>query len=199
MLAFCNINWQVITGVSSVVIALCALILSVWQGIQARRHNILTFKPHLGTSDYSDSSKGIYIVELNNSGLGPAIIKDFIIYVDGERISGDRTEPIEKALKILFPDIPYRFQQTGMGEGHVMAANTKFTILAIQFIGDKIPSKEFVENAFNRGDIEIFYKSFYGEDLHFSTSKDKSGKLFNPENDKAFEISKEGSLDGAKA
>lgn len=173
-------NWEIITGMSSVFIALCAFFFSIWQGIQARRHNRLSFRPHLATSDYSDTSKGVYSIELNNNGLGPAVITDFILYVDGRRMSGDGAKPIEKALKILFQDYPYRSQHTGLGDGYVMAAKDKCNILAIKFIGPLIPSEEFVEHAFNRGDIEILYKSFYEEKFHFSTLKEGGGKIFGP-------------------
>jgi len=105
-------DWSVITGISSAVIALCALGLSIWQGCLARTHNRLSVRPHLTTWTHSDADKGFYVVELINNGIGPAIIEEFTVKVDGGLVSGDRSEAIENALKIALPNLPYRSQQS---------------------------------------------------------------------------------------
>lgn len=173
-------DWQVVTGISSAVIALCALGLSIWQGILARTHNRLSFRPHLTTWVHSDAEKGFYAVELINNGIGPAVIEEFSVKVDGKLVSGDGTEPIAKALKIVLPNLPYRSQQSYLATGYSMAPKERCTVIAVQFLGQPLPSKEFVEHAINRGDLEISYKSFYDERFPFSTQEEKSKKLSQP-------------------
>ena len=169
-------DWPVITGLSSAIIALCAFIFTIWQFAQARKHNRLSFRPHLTTWTDQDAAKGFYGIELLNNGLGPAIIERFVVKVDGKSISGDGTEPIEKALKILFPNFAYQARQSYLANGYSMSAKERCTIVAVQFLGPQLPSAEFVEHAINRSALEISYKSFYEETFHLSTEEESSNK-----------------------
>ena len=92
-------DWQIVIGIASIVIASCAVIVSVWHGWVTRKHNKLSCKPHLTTWNYSAEKEGCYAVELMNNGLGPALIKEFLIKVDGKVIHGEGSKVIEKALK----------------------------------------------------------------------------------------------------
>lgn len=79
-----------ITQFAVVVIAVCAVVVSVWQGRIAaeqseiaRKHNRLTVKPYL------DFFYGWYALDdwkltLSNEGIGPAIIKKVSYKYDGE-------------------------------------------------------------------------------------------------------------------
>ncbi len=166
-------QWQAIIGISSVVIAICAIVVSIWHGVQTRKHNKLSCKPHLTTWTHSDKGKAYYSVELINNGLGPALIEKFTVKVDGEVIPGERTEPIEKAIELLFPGLNYhKLYKSFVAKGYSMAANDKRTIIAIQF-SSPLPDPEFVEEALNRGDIEVAYKSFYEEPFLLSTEEEK--------------------------
>lgn len=100
-------TWAMIVGISSIIIALCALGISIWQAILTRKHNKLSFKPHLTSWTHKNTQKGFYAIEIINNGLGPAIIESFSVKVDDKRIAGEGTEPIQKALKILFPNYSY--------------------------------------------------------------------------------------------
>lgn len=173
-------EWQVLTGVSSCIIALCALIFTIWQGIQARKHNKLSYRPHLTTWTHSNADKGFYAVELINNGLGPALIEDFLVKVDGKVIPGEGTGPIEKALKILFPNHIYKSSHAFVAKGYSMAAKEKCTIVAVQFMKQPWPTREFVEHAIKRGNIEIIYKSFYKEPFRLSTEEEKSNEQIQP-------------------
>ncbi len=171
-----SVEWSVMIGISSVVIASCALIFSIKQFSLARKHNRLSFRPHLSTWTHRDVDKGFYHIELVNNGLGPAVIESFLVKIDGKGISGEGTEPIEKGLKILFPNLAYKSNQSFVAEGYSMAAKERCTIVAIQFTGPQLPSGEFIEHAFNRGSLEISYKSFYEEPFHLSTDDEKANK-----------------------
>lgn len=173
-------DWAVITGISTAVIALCALGLSIWQGVEARKHNRLSVRPHLTTWTHSDAEKGFYVVELINNGIGPAVIEEFSVKADGTLVSGDGSEPIEKAMKIVLPNLQYQSRQSYLGKDYVMAPKERCTIFAVQFLGHPLPSKEFVEHAIKRCDLEIPYKSFHGEKFPFSTQEEKPKKLSQP-------------------
>lgn len=162
-----NDDWQVITGISSAVIALCALGFTIWQGKIAREHNRLSFRPHLGTWRSADAEKGFYSIEIINNGIGPAIIKELIVSVDGKRIAGNGADVTEEALKILFPNTQYRSHHSFLDKGYAMAPKERCAFLQVQFLGNPLPSEEVVEHAMRRGDMRITYKSFYDETFHF--------------------------------
>ncbi len=169
-------DWDAVTGISSVIIALCALIYTIWQGKKAQRHNMLSFRPHLTSWSHSEADKGIYAVELMNNGLGPALIESFTVMIDGKAISGEQTEPLEKALKILFPNIEYKSHQEFMAKGYSMPAKEKRSIVIIRFANPNSLNPEALEHALNRADLIIKYKSFYEEEFTYSSEKEKSDK-----------------------
>jgi hypothetical protein len=179
-----KLNWQVITGIATAVIALCALALSIWQGMQTRRHNRLSFRPHLTPWTNRDAEKGFYTIELINNGIGPALIEEFLVKVDGKVISGQGVEPIEKGLKIIFPNLEYKSLLGYVAKGYSMVAKEKVTIVAIQFLKQPFPTLEFMDRASNRVSLDIPYKSFYGEQFHFHfpTQNEKFNKQIQPTN-----------------
>jgi len=171
-----QLNWEIIVGVSSAVIALCALVTALWQGIESRKHNKISFRPHLTTWSHNKSEQGIYAVDLLNNGLGPAIIKSFEIKVDGKVISGEGTEPIAKALKILFPNISYEAHYEFLGKDHAMGEKQTCRVVLVKFTTTPLPGSDFVEHALKKADLEINYESFYGEKFFFSTANERPNK-----------------------
>ncbi len=171
-----DVDWQAITGISSTVIALCALVFSFWQGAKIRKHNRLSVRPHLTTWRHRDPDKGFYAVELINNGIGHAVIEDFVIKIDGKRIPGNETEPIERALKILFPNFSYQSNHSYLAKNYSMAPKERCAVVSVQFLGPQFPSPEVVEHALNRSDLGISYKSFYEEIFHFPSQEEKSNK-----------------------
>ncbi len=161
LLKFIELNWQGI-------IALLALGISIWQGWQIRIHNKLSVRPHLTTWINTDAKKGYYTLELINNGIGPALIEEFLVKVDGKIISGQGSEPLEKALKIILPsDLKYTTLHGYISKGYSMTAKEKIIIVAIQFPKQSFPSLEFMNEAIKRTTLDIDYKSFYKEPFHF--------------------------------
>ncbi len=73
----------------SVVISICALLLTMYQAWATRKHNRLSVQPRLSTQsqierDVTEERIIRVIATLSNSGLGPAIIKSFEILVNGK-------------------------------------------------------------------------------------------------------------------
>jgi len=68
-----------IVSVCAIIIALASLVVTIWQGIINRKHNILSVKPipDILTSNFENK----IAVTLENNGIGPLIIKDFRAYV----------------------------------------------------------------------------------------------------------------------
>jgi hypothetical protein len=170
---FIELNWQFITGISTTVIALCALVFSIWHGWQIRRHNKLSVRPNLTTWTNIYTGNGYYKLELVNNGIGPALIESFLIKVDDKLISGQGAESIENALKIIFPNLEYKPFYGYVSKGYSMVANERITIVEIQFLKQPFPTLKFMDDAINRTSLDIDYKSLYKElfHLHFPYTK----------------------------
>lgn len=94
-------------ALASVVVATCALAITIWQGRQNHKHNKLSVKPLLTTSEGFEEvgrNKFITTVEVLNTGFGPAIIKDFILIYDGQEVSKNNCQSYQELLdKIAKP------------------------------------------------------------------------------------------------
>ena len=172
-------TWEAIAGFSSAVIAVCALGFTVWQAAITRRHNKLSVTPHLTTWTQSEQATGRYSVEILNNGIGPALIKSFSVQVDGQPIGGEGSEPIEKALKVLFPQYSFHSSQVYMARGYMMSPKEARSLVTVQFFGERFPGQEEVDHAMKRTRLLIEYESIYGEKRLLDTDALRSNPALN--------------------
>ncbi len=85
-----------ITAISTIFIACVAVGISIWQGYETRRHNRLSAKPFLGIRFSISEKKPLMGVWIENNGFGPAIIKEFIVYLDGQPTKVNSYEAAKK-------------------------------------------------------------------------------------------------------
>lgn len=67
----------------SVLISICALSLAIYTAYLERQHKRLSVQPHIYMSFYFNDQGAGWMT--GNSGLGPAVIKWFTVYVDGKQ------------------------------------------------------------------------------------------------------------------
>jgi hypothetical protein len=130
--------------------------------------------PNLATWNHSDKGNNRYQIDLLNNGIGPALIKSFLIQADGQSISGEGSEPIEKALKILFPQYSYESYQSYIAIGYMMSEKERRPLVVIQFNGGQLPKPEEVDHAIKRARLIIEYESIYGDNYCLDTDTFKS-------------------------
>ena len=81
-------DYSLIVAICTMLVALCALLLSMYLGFLDRQYKRLSVKP-LITSRMKIFGNG-FTFTLKNSGLGVAIITDFKIFYDGSEISHEK-------------------------------------------------------------------------------------------------------------
>ena len=165
-------NWEIVTGISSAVIALCALGYTIWQGKQTQKHNRLSVKPHIASWSHRNKGDGFYKMEIINNGLGPALIESFTITVDEEEITGNESDVVTKTLELLFPGVKYKSTASALAREYAMAAKERCTIIELQFTEPKGMTFDEIDHAFNRADLRIKYKSFYGDKYTFTSESE---------------------------
>ncbi|MGX1927309.1 hypothetical protein ACUALS_19425 [Vibrio sp. NH-7] len=156
-----------IISMSAAVIALSALGVSVWQSVLNREYFRKSTKPHL-CIDQTLTDEKLLGFTLQNNGLGPAIITDFCVLVDGYRLcSLHPDDQMEKAFSILGID------QIGYGcyiPSKQQSISTGCTLQLLE-IDDASYSSDIqvgIEQIATSITFEIEYESIYGEKFRYA-------------------------------
>jgi hypothetical protein len=102
-----NFNAETYIALASAIVSLCALGAAIWQGKQNYKHNKLSVRPFFGTLQYNDVVKGNVgkvTFTLINCGIGPAIIKSFVLLFDGKEVSRNNIKTFDSFLRGKFKD-----------------------------------------------------------------------------------------------
>lgn len=87
-------EWKIIFPI---VLALCALGLTIYNGMETRNYNRLSVKPTISLKVQGNPYDELNL-KLVNNGLGPAIIKEVVFTLEGSIYKWDREEVILKYL-----------------------------------------------------------------------------------------------------
>lgn len=151
-----RVDWNIS---SSVIVAICALFLTVWQSISVRKHNIISVKPKLKFS--STRGDDSWELRLENLGLGPAFIYDLELQLNDELVDADE---FNKYFKNRFKD--------GGGEvrvklnGYAIPANNGVTLVVVGFSRNETIGEELTKIV----GMSVKYTSSYGEEFIESSS-----------------------------
>lgn len=149
-------------AISSAAIAVFAFFTTTWQAITTRKHNRLSVKPMLST--WTTTAPDRYTFKLSNIGVGPALIKSFHVYVDDKKIDGTGTEPIAKAVHILFPQNPPQILNCSyLTKGGALSANFGIDVADLLFPPTALPSPAVLEHLQKRIKLVVEYTSIYEE------------------------------------
>lgn len=78
-----TVNWEKYTALSSMFVAVCALVISIWQSYSIQQHNRLSLRPYL-QSVFNFNNNGSWDLHIFNQGTGPAQVTDVQYKVDGQ-------------------------------------------------------------------------------------------------------------------
>ncbi|MFA6599322.1 MAG: hypothetical protein WCS69_16495 [Ignavibacteriaceae bacterium] len=152
---------ELLLGIIGTIIALSAVVTTVWQGILTRRHNRLSVKPILRIDRKTVVGEKVSIL-LTNSGVGPAIICRVKFFVDGIVVEPDMMGTGNIALLKIGRDArKYRIFEI-FPEESFAAGEQQALFESIDEIGNALIMNE-TKEAFDRISIEIEYTSVYEE------------------------------------
>ncbi len=152
------ISTGTLTNILATIIAIIALVIAVWEGVGTRHHNRLSVQPKL---DFNVLLEGPHTgINLENIGIGPALICSYTIYVDDQpmenRGCGGWNSAVMKLGIQNIPSLKYSWynQNQGIGVGEKTLLISIDSKDCTQKIRNKLKS---------RINIYIKYKSFYGD------------------------------------
>jgi hypothetical protein len=162
------INDQNIGTYLAIFVAICALFTSLWQGLEQRRFYIKSLRPVLGLSESVGRVGKIGII-VNNPGMGPALINEIEVYLDGQRIEkGESANEWMQALILLkYEEILnselYRLESFTLSTNQVIKEGDKYFLLGldVETLEDSKYFK-FLESLY-RLKIKVKYSDFYGK------------------------------------
>ena len=167
MMCIYNSAWSWLSNNASNVIAICAFGATFWQAHLTRKHNKFSVKPYLTT--WNTTEDGYNVVKIINNGIGPAHIKSFSIFVDGQRVAGENLEPHIKCLNIIFSGYEFSWYGSYLGVDYMMPSNEQKALVAFKFTGQKIPNPIELDHILKRARLVINYESIYEEKFKFDS------------------------------
>lgn len=163
-----------ITTVATVIIAVAAFCVAIWQGCEARRHNRLSVQPKLAFSyEFTPTEENQYFgLYICNKGIGPAIIKSFKIYVDNKLMEDKVYGGWDEALSLLGINKDW-IKVKKLGTTGALSQGEKCVLIGVATENQTPERNEALHQALGRIDIRIKYESFYGD-----SAEDVSSKMY---------------------
>lgn len=148
-------RWASINAIRTrtMVVSICALAATLWQGYAIQKHNRLMVQPILDT-ELNIELDGNWILLVQNSGLGPARVTSVDLRVDGKPVPDLRT-----AARTLGLD------SSCIGTGslvHFYRVNQRQMVLSSAG-PDCHRSPQEVESLLRRLSVTLHYESLYGD------------------------------------
>lgn len=161
-------------------VAIAALLLAVWQGWVSRKHNILSVRPHLVfLTDQKNNGgrKRSAVISVKNTGLGPAIVKDYIVGKRGvHAVLTGQIEP--EAWGLLLTELcglkDVELISTHISSSRMIAPNEEIEILNVNYQAPKNGEFDIHEQT----SLAMEYSSLYGDRLYSGYGRMNAKKVF---------------------
>ena len=150
--------------------ALSALFVAIWNSYVTRRHFRLSVRPHLNICIKTDSLAPQLVVEVNNNGLGPAIIYASRVYID-EVLQPLRCHNHWSDIVHKLRFVGCEFQSYILSEEEALGSNHTMMLLTVCDKSKKLYDANAIESVTSRLRIEIDYRSRYGEKFKAQVGK----------------------------
>lgn len=162
-------NW------AAVIVAACALAISIWQGVVARTHARRSVRPHLVWCENKVATdRGVgFTVSISNYGIGPAVIQDRYFVVSGTRFSPSAADAdtVEELVRHVLQDkLPFRLLVHVLpGMKSAIPQGGKQVIAKLFFPEGHDGTIKTVRYYLQEVEFVVEYSSIYGEKFTFRT------------------------------
>lgn len=162
--------------IADTIIAGSAVALTLYTINATHRHNRLSVTPHLtGHDSRNATNEGVtFTCDIRNSGLGPARIKSFTLFLDGKPFTTPDDNPVEAIFKeLLNGKAQYVLKRTWWARknrnGLSLIAGQSVSFCEVFFPALTKADEEKVNDLAKRMALRIEYESFYGEHFVFES------------------------------
>ena len=152
---------QFLLTIAASVVAIAALFTAVVHTRSLRQHHRLTVVPHLYLHRELSMDRPNILITLSNTGLGPAVLDSYSVYVDKEvtpiRAATD-WYPIMASLDIRFENI----NAAVLEKGDMIGAGQQLPLLTVDLSAGENNFHE-LQKVVGRIRIKVKYASVYGD------------------------------------
>lgn len=145
-------------------VALAAIGLALWEGFENRQHNRMSVVPKLdGARDFDMTAQSFELALLSN-GLGPAVVTDLVLFVDGEPVhegSSDAEYPWLTAFRV-FDSGSFDVMDSYYSAGQFLIPGERYHLFSVRRM-KSAPKMEGFRDAANRIDAVVCYCSVYDD------------------------------------
>lgn len=162
-----SIKGETAVSVGAAVIALSALVVSIYQGCAQREHDRLSVRPALRLDKMVSQNDKLLGTQLRNAGTGSALVTHFTVYVDDQPMPKepvDVWENAEKALGLFGRKLPLSEFYYDPGDS-IPTDESTYLIGITDEAYEKLSEsdQDLVSRALSRIKIQIDYTSVYKE------------------------------------
>jgi hypothetical protein len=159
-----------IVEICSVIVAMCALFIAVYQADSTNYHNRLAVLPMLQikTDVYRGSSE-IYLA-IENSGNGPAILTEIESNNDPMLSLDSIVETYEKTNKLGFSNLGIKYLQ--VSPRSIIKPGETMKLASLKIKNNDNPNELIFKNLISSLPINVCYRSLYGDLLYVTSHPD---------------------------
>jgi hypothetical protein len=147
-------------SLAGTIVAIVALVATIWNGLATRRHNRLSVRPLLRI-DWTFEDGPLEAI-LRNAGIGPAFIGGVSVYVDALKVELPFPESVRAAL--VAAGIAERCTGYNVFPGTALAAGEEFVLASLPNTAaiEKVDLEK-IANSLRRIRFVVPYRSVYDE------------------------------------
>lgn len=133
------------------------------------RHNRLMATPHISGWTYVDSDKQKFQFTLENTGIGPAVIRSVTLHVGEEQIKGWSADLIDKAVKKLYGPLERKESFEMFMPGDIVPPGKKYVVISMKLENEAAAAVE--EHILANITLKISYDSILGDSYKFDSEE----------------------------
>ena len=170
-----NRNAEVIIALASLIVAVVALSVAVWEVRSSRHHNRLSVRPEL--MQYSDASEDdlVFRLGVENCGLGPARILWCGLEDLPATAPGNTPLAVRGYIEQIIGAVSNRVTVELIHPRYVLAQGEKREVLAVELRDITQEQARVIFGRLRRLDVRVKFESLYGESDELRPSEPSGG------------------------
>ena len=151
-----------VTAIATTVIAVISLFVSVFQMREARRFDTVSMTPRIEFTRHFETGAEFFGVTINNTGLGPCIVRKLEVLVDDQPFDLSTTigwKDAVKAAGIGNRGMTYH----SFEDGDILRAGVESPLVGAAYDKLTAENRDLLKQAVARMTLHITFESMYGE------------------------------------
>lgn len=177
-----NKIYKYIRSHGAAALALSAILLATWEGVENRKHNRLSVLPHMEVSKNFDMASHKFNMRLDSTGLGPAVISGFYTFFDGKLANSNENHTIWRTVKLgLMDEGLLVYSDSSVSPGEFILPGDSKTLIKLAGQEGQFEVEKFRDNLSRIGML-LCYCSVYGDNCSNTQTGLISAKFIDKNN-----------------